>query len=91
MEGHNDWVQSVTYSLNGRRIISGSFDNTIRIWDSETGAAVGEPLKGHNDGPLRLYLPHPRASSTEPPLPVAYVVTGRRCIGALTVAAKAGL
>jgi WD40 repeat protein len=23
-------------------------DNTIRIWDAETGAAVGEPLVGHN-------------------------------------------
>jgi WD40 repeat protein len=23
-------------------------DNTIRIWDAETGAAVGEPLEGHN-------------------------------------------
>ena len=42
-------------------------------------------------------LPHPRISSTEPPLPVTYVetsdtsVAGRRCTGVLTVAAKAGL
>ena len=42
-------------------------------------------------------LPHPRISSTEPPLPVAYVetsdtsVAGRRCIGVLTVTAKAGM
>jgi WD40 repeat protein len=26
-------------------------DNTIRIWDAETGAAVGQPLVGHN-GPV---------------------------------------
>ena len=32
---------------NGRHIISGSSDHTIRIWDAETGAPVGNPLKGH--------------------------------------------
>jgi WD40 repeat protein len=24
-------------------------DKTIRIWDAETGAAVGKPLEGHTD------------------------------------------
>jgi len=28
-------------------LISGSYDNTVRIWDAKTGAAVGDPLKGH--------------------------------------------
>src|SRR5258706_8784637 len=38
---------SVAYSPDGRHIISGSHDHTIRIWDAKTGAAVGDPLKGH--------------------------------------------
>ncbi|KAG8851920.1 POC1 centriolar protein A [Serendipita sp. 411] len=38
---------SVAYSPDGRHIASGSNDTTIRIWDVETGAMVGEPLKGH--------------------------------------------
>jgi WD40 repeat protein len=42
-------VTSVAYSPDGRHIISGSTDNTIRIWDAETGAAVGGPLQGHTD------------------------------------------
>jgi WD40 repeat protein len=40
-------VWSVAYSPDGQHIISGSDDKTIRIWDAETGAAVGKPLEGH--------------------------------------------
>ena len=28
--------------------VSGSTDGSIRIWDVKTGAAVGEPIEGHN-------------------------------------------
>ena len=44
-----DWVQSIAYSPDGQHIISGSSDLTIRIWDSETGAAPGSALEGHAD------------------------------------------
>ena len=40
-------VMSVAYSPNGQYIIPVSDDMTIGIWDAETGAAVGKPLKGH--------------------------------------------
>jgi WD40 repeat protein len=40
-------VLSIAYSPDGRHIISGSEDKTVRIWDAETGAAVGKPLEGH--------------------------------------------
>ena len=42
-------VYSVAYSSDGQRIISGSEDRTIRIWDAKTGAPVGKPLEGHTD------------------------------------------
>ncbi len=42
---------SIAYSPNGRHIISGSDDTTIRIWDAETGADIVYPLKGHT-GPV---------------------------------------
>src|SRR5258707_768420 len=45
--GHSEPILCTSYSPNGRHIVSGSRDKTIRIWDAETGAAVGEPLKGH--------------------------------------------
>ncbi len=40
---------SVAYAPDGRHIISGSDDRTIRIWDAKTGTAVGGPLRGHTD------------------------------------------
>ena len=30
---------------DGRRIVSGSHDGTIRVWDTETGEAIGKPLE----------------------------------------------
>ncbi|KAG8784618.1 POC1 centriolar protein A [Serendipita sp. 397] len=47
LTGHGSSVASVAYSPDGRRIISGSWDNTIRIWDTEMGTGVGKPLEGH--------------------------------------------
>src|ERR1700761_2831216 len=41
--GHGDRVVSVVYSLDGSRIISGSEDHTIRIWDAQMGQAVVKP------------------------------------------------
>lgn len=40
-------VRSVAFSPDGRRIASGSQDETIRIWDAATGQQVGLPLAGH--------------------------------------------
>ncbi len=36
------------YSPNGARVVTGSDDKTIRIWDAESGATFGEPLMGHH-------------------------------------------
>jgi WD40 repeat protein len=38
-----DSVNSVAYSPDGQYIISGSYDDTIRIWDAETGAGLCAP------------------------------------------------
>jgi len=37
LEGHADAVRSVTFSPDGRRLVSGSEDKTIRMWDVKTG------------------------------------------------------
>ncbi|KAF5340142.1 hypothetical protein D9758_016858 [Tetrapyrgos nigripes] len=42
-------VESVAYSLDGRYIVSGSGDNTVRIWDVQTGHQFGESFIGHTE------------------------------------------
>ncbi|EJD02336.1 uncharacterized protein FOMMEDRAFT_157552 [Fomitiporia mediterranea MF3/22] len=40
-------VYSVIYSPDGLRLFSGTYDGPIHILDAETGAIIGEPLRGH--------------------------------------------
>ncbi|KAG8788918.1 hypothetical protein FRC16_001289 [Serendipita sp. 398] len=49
LRGHSREIFGVSYSPDGRYIASASRDQTIRIWDAESGVTVGEPLKGHTD------------------------------------------
>ncbi|KAG2069071.1 hypothetical protein BDR04DRAFT_1157151, partial [Suillus decipiens] len=47
--GHTDSVLSVSFSPDGTRIVTGSQDQTVRLWDAATGQPVGEPLRGHTE------------------------------------------
>ena len=38
---------SVAFSPDGKRIVSGSGDKTVRVWDVDTGKPIGQPLTGH--------------------------------------------
>ncbi|KIM22555.1 hypothetical protein M408DRAFT_78907 [Serendipita vermifera MAFF 305830] len=49
LSGHTDWVRSVAFSPDGRRIVSGSDDRTVRVWDAETGEVAAGPFGGHPD------------------------------------------
>ena len=33
LEGHSSVVTSVSFSPDGKRIVSGSFDSTVKVWD----------------------------------------------------------
>jgi WD40 repeat protein len=49
LRGHANSVTSVLFSPDGTRIVTGSDDKTVRLWDAGTGEPVGEPLRGHTD------------------------------------------
>ncbi|KAF8657604.1 hypothetical protein AX14_007843, partial [Amanita brunnescens Koide BX004] len=46
-QGHDDAVNSIAFSPDGSKIISGSSDKTIRVWDASTGVEMLPPLLGH--------------------------------------------
>ena len=37
LKGHSGTVNSVSFSPDGKRIVSGSYDNTLKVWDTQTG------------------------------------------------------
>ncbi|KIM71122.1 hypothetical protein PILCRDRAFT_17357 [Piloderma croceum F 1598] len=59
LRGHEDYVESVTFSPDGtmlsrfhhgRRIVSGSWDFTAPVWDVTTGAQVFPVMREHTIG-----------------------------------------
>ena len=48
LTGHTDWVYSVAFSPDGSILASGSWDKTVRLWDTQTSNHL-RTLEGHTD------------------------------------------
>ena len=48
LEGHENVVSSVVFSNDGQRLISGSWDRTVRVWNATSGQQE-TVLRGHSD------------------------------------------
>ncbi|CAE6338506.1 unnamed protein product [Rhizoctonia solani] len=46
-EGHKGIIHSVTFSPDGKSVVSGSSDKTICIWDVDNLSPIGGLLRGH--------------------------------------------
>jgi len=48
MRGHGAGVTCVAVAPDGKSVVSGSTDTTLRLWSMETGAAIGSPVTSHS-------------------------------------------
>jgi WD40 repeat protein len=48
LSGHSDAITAIAFSPDGRRVVSGSKDHNITVWDAQTGSVVYD-LSGHAD------------------------------------------
>jgi WD40 repeat protein len=51
--GHSDYVNSVAVTPDGKYVVSGSGDNTVRLWDLATGKEVRR-FTGHESGVMSV-------------------------------------
>ncbi|KAG9126931.1 hypothetical protein FRC07_001352 [Ceratobasidium sp. 392] len=54
LRGHSNTINSIVYSLDGAYLVSGSDDQTFRIWGTHTGYSVGRPFRGHTASVLSV-------------------------------------
>jgi WD40 repeat protein len=45
LAGHHGSVMTVAFSPDGRRIVTGGFDNTVIAWDVATGLPLSRPMR----------------------------------------------
>ena len=47
--GHSNTVESVAFSPDGKYALSGSWDQTLKLWDVSSGREI-RTIKGHSYG-----------------------------------------
>jgi len=55
LSGHTGMVQTLTFAPDGKSLISGSNDKTVKLWDMQTGGIV-KTFSGHTSAVLSVSL-----------------------------------
>ncbi len=53
INAHSDWVRCLSFTPDGAKLVSGSFDKTIKLWQLDTGAVI-HTLADHPKGVFAL-------------------------------------
>ncbi|KAJ7613199.1 quinon protein alcohol dehydrogenase-like superfamily [Roridomyces roridus] len=55
LRGHTDWISSICFSSDGVRIVSGSADGAVCVWDARTGECLLQTIlvRGATKSPIR--------------------------------------
>ena len=48
LRGHSSWISSGAFSPDGRQVVTGSIDQTTRVWDAGSGRLLST-LRVHGD------------------------------------------
>lgn len=55
LNGHSDWVRSLAISPDGKTLVSGSFDKTIKLWHLPDGQLI-DTLSKHSKGVFSVVI-----------------------------------
>ncbi len=64
LKGHGGWVESATFSPDGRRVITASQDSTARIWDAANGRELRRFAEHHDRVAGATFSPDARYAAT---------------------------
>jgi len=55
-KAHKESICGIVWSPDGQQLISASYDNTVKFWNSSTGRQIGQSCTGHTDWILSLAI-----------------------------------
>jgi WD40 repeat protein len=78
LTGHTNTVQDVSFSADGRRLVSAGFDKSARVWDVATRTPIGQPIEHSAEVTAASLSPDGRrlATATQSFIVVSDVDTG---------------
>ena len=55
LSGHTSWAPCLTFSSDGKLLVSGSYDKTVKLWDMQTGGVI-KTFHGHTQRVLSVSI-----------------------------------